>query len=512
MADDYTQRPYRLNELPARGQPGSGAGAGSIKDPLAELARLIGQNDPFSEYGRENARRPAVPPPSPAEPAPDWMALQELAEKSAGAGFPPQPAAPVQGGGSYYGEAQEHAAQPPLTGAQTFATANFARQPFGGAPLAASADPYQTGTEVPGYAAAPAGGAYEHDAFPPGNAQFGDEEDDFYNDAQARRRRIGVLAIAGVLALAVIGTAGAFGYRALFGSSSTSTPPPVIKAESAPSKIVPAAASKKAQSGKLITDRVNDRGQNEKLVSREEQPVAIGSTRPGNIVFPPGQNGSSASSMPMLGSGVVGSEPKRIRTIVIHPDQAGGASPAPMPAHTAAPASQQAQAAPVTPPRAAAPAPPMRISSAPQPEAEPAPRPRAAAPVHQAAPQPRANAPLSLSPNVSAPARSAPSRRTAAVAQPTRSAPAAVSSGAGGYAVQVSSQRSEAEAQAAFRSLQGKYPNQLGGQQVLIKRVDLGAKGIYFRAMVGPFGSSGEAGQLCSSLKSAGGQCIVQRN
>ena len=57
-----------------------------------------------------------------------------------------------------------------------------------------------------------------------------------------------------------------------------------------------------------------------------------------------------------------------------------------------------------------------------------------------------------------------------------------------------------------------KFPSQLGGKQPLIHRVDLGAKGIYFRAMVGPFGSSEEASQLCASLKAAGGQCIVQRN
>jgi hypothetical protein len=30
--------------------------------------------------------------------------------------------------------------------------------------------------------------------------------------------------------------------------------------------------------------------------------------------------------------------------------------------------------------------------------------------------------------------------------------------------------------------------------------------------MVGPFASANEAGELCSSLKAAGGQCIVQRN
>ena len=78
--------------------------------------------------------------------------------------------------------------------------------------------------------------------------------------------------------------------------------------------------------------------------------------------------------------------------------------------------------------------------------------------------------------------------------------------------MQLSSQRSEAEAEAAFRSMQAKYPSQLGGRKPIIHRVDLGAKGIYFRAMVGPFATGGEASALCSSLKSAGGQCFIQKN
>jgi hypothetical protein len=78
--------------------------------------------------------------------------------------------------------------------------------------------------------------------------------------------------------------------------------------------------------------------------------------------------------------------------------------------------------------------------------------------------------------------------------------------------VQVSSQRSEAEAQSAFRGLQAKYPDQLGGRQVQVVKVDLGAKGTYYRAMVGPFTNANEASELCSSLKSAGGQCLVQKN
>ena len=58
MAEDQFQRPYRASEPPVRAQgktPGS--------DPLAELARLIGQTDPFAEYGRESARRAPAPQP-----------------------------------------------------------------------------------------------------------------------------------------------------------------------------------------------------------------------------------------------------------------------------------------------------------------------------------------------------------------------------------------------------------------------------------------------------------------
>jgi cell division septation protein DedD len=78
--------------------------------------------------------------------------------------------------------------------------------------------------------------------------------------------------------------------------------------------------------------------------------------------------------------------------------------------------------------------------------------------------------------------------------------------------VQVSSQHSEAEVQDSFRALQAKYPDVLGGKQPIIRRADLGAKGIFFRAMVGPFASADQATDLCSKLKAAGGNCLVQKN
>ena len=81
-----------------------------------------------------------------------------------------------------------------------------------------------------------------------------------------------------------------------------------------------------------------------------------------------------------------------------------------------------------------------------------------------------------------------------------------------GYAVQVTSERSESGAQAAFRVLKARYPNQLGGRQPIIRRADLGDAGVYYRALVGPFASAEKAAKLCSGLKAAGGDCIIQRD
>jgi hypothetical protein len=82
----------------------------------------------------------------------------------------------------------------------------------------------------------------------------------------------------------------------------------------------------------------------------------------------------------------------------------------------------------------------------------------------------------------------------------------------GSYMVQLAAQRSEEEAQAAFRALQAQYPTVLGSRQPVIRRADLGDKGTFYRAQVGPFATPELANQFCGNLKVAGGQCIVQKN
>ena len=88
---------------------------------------------------------------------------------------------------------------------------------------------------------------------------------------------------------------------------------------------------------------------------------------------------------------------------------------------------------------------------------------------------------------------------------------AAEVSSRGGYAVQVASERSVVQAHASFRAIRAKFPNQLDGREPIVRRVDLGAKGSYYRVMVGPFGSIEKAARMCGTLKAAGCKCLVQR-
>src|SRR5262249_29119277 len=110
--------------------------------------------------------------------------------------------------------------------------------------------------------------------------------------------------------------------------------------------------------------------------------------------------------------------------------------------------------------------------------------------------------------DAAAPPAAAPRVRTAV----TSTAPSAAPASGGGSYVQVTSRRTEGEAQAEFRALQGKFPDQLNGREPMIRRADLGEKCTFFRAYVGPFASPEEAAQLRSGLKAAGGNCIAQPN
>jgi sporulation related protein len=494
MAERYQDRHFAAGDDYDHGG-GSNASAKPEGDPLAELARLIGQTDAFAGIGRANL--PLQPHAKPVERSPSYDSYDYEAPAEPDDTPPPGPPSWLQ-----RAVRQEAPPPPPQEDDYPSAVHPLHRYAATHPPAEDDYDPDQLFADPPhepdlsryddalyGGLDADTQGAHHAQAYTD-DAYAYDEEPNFESEQEPRRRG-GVITVVAVLALAVFGVGGAFAYRTYTGSARNGEPP-IIRPDAGPIKVMPAPAD----NGTKAPDRMPTGDGTEKIVPREETPVDLSSRTGPRVVFPPlNQNGSMPlpTSVVPGGPAPVGSgngtlpnnEPRRVRTLSVRgePADAGAAAAAAPPAK---PASRTAAAA-----------------------AKPAPA--AAASAGAANPNPASpNAPLSLSPQQAAAPE--PSVRVAATnPNPAQIAPSA-GGASGNYLVQVSSQRSEADAQASFKALQGKFPSVLGSRASVIKRADLGDKGVYYRAMVGPFNSPDEASQFCGSLKSAGGQCVVQRN
>lgn len=112
-------------------------------------------------------------------------------------------------------------------------------------------------------------------------------------------------------------------------------------------------------------------------------------------------------------------------------------------------------------------------------------------------------------------AESAPaprSTRSAAVAQPAPQL-SETAGGSGNFFVQIAARNDENAANAAFAGLQKKYAGVLGNRAPAVRKIDLGEKGVWFRLLVGPIESKGEADQLCEQLKAAGmRECFARKD
>ncbi|SIO10047.1 Sporulation related domain-containing protein [Bradyrhizobium erythrophlei] len=478
MADHYQDRPFPTDADHDRGANPYVRGE---SDPLAELAQLTGQTDPFG-----TPAKPPLPLQSRANVRPQYAPAEE--EASAPAGPPPwrqrarQEAPPQQ-------EYEEPVQPSPVHPLHRYA-----------APPAAASEqdhhePQQDTDEQP---ADPS--RYDDALYGPiksveqENARDPAYRDDPYayqrdyeEEPEPRTRSGRIVTVAAVLALAVVGTGAAFAYRTYVGSP-RSGEPPIITADNSPTKVVPAQSDGGASK---IPDRMPPGDGGEKLVSREEAPVDVNSRSGASLVeFPPLNQNSSpppAASVsptgPALATAANGTmpnnEPRKIKALTVKGDAAENGG---IPAGAAAPAK-------------------------PDPAARSASAPTAPAQRNPSAANAGANAPLTLSSHSEPASDPAPPTRLAA----TNAVQTAPSAG-GGYLVQVSSQKNEADTQATYRALQNKFPAALGSRPPVIKRADLGDKGVYYRTMVGPFGSTEEAAQFCGNLKSAGGQCVIQKN
>ncbi|MEJ0077066.1 MAG: SPOR domain-containing protein [Alphaproteobacteria bacterium] len=446
MAEDTRKRPDFSSEqsFDSPREPGT--------DPLAELARLIGQSDPFNDLAKG---KPFGAVKKDDRPAPEWLA---------------RPVAP--GHDDYDAQPASHQVH-----AQPAYRAPY--DPHAVADRPAESDPHAETTEYSEEA-----GGYDH--YPPDD-RYRDPPDDRYRvalplgqhepdsyyaedghippqggEGVIQRRRGGLLTVAAVVGLAVIGTAGAFGYRAFTSGGSAPANPPVIKADPTPPKTVPAApapaTTASVDQNKPFQDRVGAPAAPERVVPREEQPVSLptGPAPAAPRVTAPQPSAQSApplvSPPPPTSSA---SEPKRVKTVTIRQDNSGADSAA-------------MGSAPV-----AAPPAPTRT--------------------------PAAKTPMTIAPD--------PSSRTKTAA---RTPPAQAAGGA--YSVQLSAQKTEDDARASYQVLQQKYPSVLSGREPIIRRAELGQSGTWYRVHVGSFATYDQATALCNNLKDAGGQCIVQKN
>src|SRR6266566_7663437 len=503
MADRYQDRPLNAD--------GHGRGGDQHQraesDPLAELARLIGQNDPLAPgRGNPSPLTRAVPPNQyqppaeedrPAASSPPWMRRANPQEIPRDAQREPQrePQNDLRGGVPDFQDSphplHRYGTQPPPfdldAGHQGPALAEAEEEPDPGRYDEALYGQINTGTQDDDG---------RDPAFPDDPYAFQDGYEDEIEEPEHKRRG-GLLTVVAVLALAVFGVGAAYAYRTYVGSP-RSGELPIIKADNTPTKIMPAPPDSSAK----VPDRLAMGDGTEKLVPREEAPVDVNSRSIGGgprVVFPqlnqnsnpPTPSSVSPNAMPpQMGPGGVApsngtltnNEPRRIRTLSVRGDQPDAAAAPP-------PATKPAAAA-----KTAARTPPSSANA-----------------------NASASSPIPLSPQSAQDSVPPPSdqRARVAAANPAQTAPAAsaASSGAsGGYMVQVSSQRSEGDAQASYKALQTKFPAALGAHDPVINRADLGDKGIVYQARVGPFGSRDEALQFCVSLKSAGGQCFVPKN
>jgi cell division septation protein DedD len=99
---------------------------------------------------------------------------------------------------------------------------------------------------------------------------------------------------------------------------------------------------------------------------------------------------------------------------------------------------------------------------------------------------------------------------TAAAVEEAQPASRPETNESGNWVVQLSAQRTEEDAQSAFRAAQAKYA-MLAGYQMLIRKKDQGGRGVFYAAQVGPLARD-EANGLCSRIKSAGGKCFTLEN
>jgi SPOR domain len=342
---------------------------------------------------------------------------------------------------------------------------------------------------------------------------------DYYDDLPSPRWRDRLVIVIAVIALAGLGAVGTFAYRAVFAGAVLPALPPIIKAENAPNENVPNYGDDRPSH--LSQTSIASAGSSEEFVSRWsadiQEPPKTAPISPNQSASPPSALGSGAVATiaPALAAPPPANAPLALTATSLPPPVPAPSSSTPKKVQTVIGRSEGSGQTDTS--AATAKSPEAKPSAAAAPPAGNQPL-RLAADAATTAPEAKQTAavalpvgrPLSLAPDAHGHAAASPPPSRSRM--PAGTGTAAEASSGGGYAVAVASERSAADAEAVFRSLQAKFPDQLGGREPIVHRTDLGPEGIYYRASIGPFVSMKAAARVCSSLKAAGESCLVEKN
>jgi hypothetical protein len=452
---------------PAHGGPASqspraqdGYGRGGYADPAGQPypapgAHGHGEHE-YDPYGR---------------PLPGGSGYPATGYPSQGGGYPADGAGghdPRHYGGHYAEPALDLAGRYPQGqgyGAQ--------HDPYGRADPYSYDDPYRADAtqqayggqaELPGAGAGASGEYYADD--------YAEDE-----EPETRRGPRAVVVVGALIAAIGLGGGLAYGYKSLTGGSGSGKPP-ILRADGAPSKALPADPGGKQvpHTDKKFLNRLTDDRSGARPV-----PVSI---------LPPPTSEREAS-----GDGGT----RRVPTLVVNRDGSIAQTPsvptAPPPPVNRVPGMVIEGLAPRTSPP---PPPPLRPSVAEeaQPEAVQPPPQRVAS----TRPTVVADPPAAVASVVRPPVETEAKRRPPAVRQ-AAAAPATTSSG---YVAVLSSRKSHMDALKSFADIQQKYTSVLQGRTPDVREADLGEKGVWYRVVVGPPGSRDSANSVCSQLKSQG--------
>ncbi len=500
----------------ARYEPQFGKSAGAndtASDPLAELARLVGQEDPFrtvfrssprpeTRDERQDAYSGAVQGNHDAPQEGHW-ATEEGYEGHDGASEDP----------AYHEVESEHGLSPDhatYASQDAYAADQAADERYYAAGLAAHPDEagiadqhaapeaaHDAMTALPDLWARDDGRV---DGYAPEIDTGLHREPDLRGSSDRATARRPIAVLAAVLLLTGGGLAATFLVKGNSGHNvvvSDRGGAPTILAATGPTKVKLDDASTTApedQDAALLNKNGKPAAGPVKVVSSEEQPVDLNQLPKSPDVA------DGAQPLPQASSPFP--EPKKVKTFLVHLDgttlddtQASASRSAGAPSLTTAPTDAAAAPLPATPRTAAKGSTTPKAMTIASLTADPA-------SIDTAAPTPAKST-----------ARQPASPGARQVAKPDAGKPIEVadaSSPSSGFGLQLAASPSQSDAETAFAKLKKKYPAQLGPYTASIHKSETGDKPVY-RVRVGGL-SQTDAKTLCSQLQSSGGSCFVVHN